>query len=71
MIYLSGVESKELNYILDYIYEGEVQLFQEDLDKFLDVAHKLRINGLIGGGNEDDKEDVFFVDFLDSFEGAH
>ena len=58
MIYLSGVESKELNFILDYIYEGEVQLFQEDLDKFLDVAHKLRINGLIGGENEDNKEGV-------------
>ena len=58
MIYLSGVEFKELNCILDYIYEGEVQLFQEDLDKFLDVAQKLRINGLIGEGNEDNKEEA-------------
>ena len=58
MIYLSGVESKELSCILDYIYEGEVQLYQEDLDKFLDVAQKLKINGLIGGGNEDKKEEV-------------
>ena len=56
MIYLSGVGSKELNCILDYIYEGEVQLYQEDLDKFLDVAQKLKINGLIGGKVEDKKE---------------
>ena len=49
MIYLSGVESKELNHILDYIYEGEVQFYQEDLDKFLTVAEKLKIDGLIGG----------------------
>ena len=55
MIYLSGVKSKELNHILDYIYEGEVQLFQEDLSSFLDVAEKLRINGLIGVGMEDNK----------------
>ena len=47
MIYLNGVDCKELNCVLDYIYEGEVQLYQEDLDKFLDVAQKLEINGLI------------------------
>ena len=49
MIYLSGVRSTDLNCILDYIYDGEVQLYQEDLDNFLDVAQKLKINGLIGG----------------------
>ena len=52
MIYLNGVESKELNHILDYIYEGEVKLYQEDLDKFLTVAEKLKIDGLIGGKDE-------------------
>ena len=52
MIYLNGVESKLLNNILDYIYEGEVQLYQEDLDSFLDVAQKLKINGLIEGQEE-------------------
>ena len=49
MIYLNGVEFKQLNHILDYIYEGEVQLYQEDLDNFLGVAQKLKINGLIEG----------------------
>ena len=58
MIYLSGVDSKELKCILDYIYEGEVQLYQEDLDKFLAVAQKMRINGLIGDRIEDSKEEV-------------
>ena len=56
MIYLSGVKSKDLNCILDYIYEGELQLYQEDLDKFLEVAQKLKINGLLGDGIEDKKE---------------
>ena len=52
MIYLNGVDFKELNNILDYIYEGEVQLYQDDLDNFLGVAQKLKINGLIGGQEE-------------------
>jgi len=47
-IFLAGVRSVELEHILDYIYAGEVQLFQEELDNFLDIAQKLRIKGLIG-----------------------
>ena len=44
MIYLNGVDFKELNNILDYIYEGEVQLYQDDLGNFLGVAQKLKID---------------------------
>ena len=59
MVYLSGVQSTELYSILDYIYEGEVQVYQEGLEKFLDVAQKLKINGLIGDGIKDQKEETF------------
>ena len=71
MIYLSGVESTQLNCILDYIYEGEVQLYQEDLDKFLDVAKKLKIYGLIegiGGSKEEASEKLEEVDLDDDIE---
>ena len=47
LLYLSGVTSSNLNFILDYIYQGEVQLYQEQLDSFLDTAQKLRIAGLL------------------------
>ena len=47
LIYLSGVNSANLCFILDYIYEGEVQIYQEELDNFLDAAQKLKIKGLI------------------------
>ena len=52
MVYLNGVSAKEIHNILDYIYEGEVQLFQDELDAFLAVAEKLKINGLVGGKSE-------------------
>ena len=48
MIYLNGIRSKELGQILDYIYEGEVRLFQEDLHDFLSITERLKINGLRG-----------------------
>ena len=46
LIYLGGVTSKNLNYVLDYIYVGEVQLLHEDVDDFLDYARKFKIYGL-------------------------
>ena len=52
MIYLNGIMSKELGQILDYIYEGEVQLFQGELDHFLSVAEKLKFDGLTGSEME-------------------
>merc|ERR1712025_155409 len=55
LIYLSGVKSKELNFVIDYIYNGEVQLFQSDLDSFLDIAQKLQIDGLIGNIDTSEK----------------
>ena len=47
VIYLSGVNSQNLGFMLDYMYQGEVQIFQEQLDDFLTVAQKFKIQGLI------------------------
>ena len=58
LIYLTGVNSSELEHVLDYIYEGEVQLFQDNLDNFLNVAQKLKIKGLIGGNEENNEEKI-------------
>ena len=75
VIYLHGIQAKELYSVMDYIYEGEVQLYQEDLDYFLELAQKLRIEGMMGsmknvdGDNEENisaVEDPINVPFLDS-----
>ena len=52
ILYLGGVSSQNLGFILDYIYFGEVKLFQEHLDSFLESAERLEILGLIGGYEE-------------------
>ena len=46
LIYLHGISSTNLNFILDYIYQGEVQIYQEQIDPFLEAAQKLEIDGL-------------------------
>ena len=54
MIYLSGFKSRDLYMVMDYIYQGEVQILQTELDQFLTVAQQLKIEGLIGGDNDSD-----------------
>ena len=58
LLCLEGVSSVDLKNVLDYVYEGEVKILQEDLDKFLAIANRLQLNGLIGG--ETTEEDQQF-----------
>ena len=46
LIYLKGISAKELRYILDFMYHGEVNVAKYELDKFLEVADTLKIKGL-------------------------
>ena len=59
LLYLHGVHSTSLQLILDYVYQGEVKVFQEQINQFLDVASKLNITGL----QESQKNEDFVEDF--------
>jgi len=50
-IYLRGVTYNDLASILDFIYNGEVNVAQEDLNSFLAVAEELQIKGLTNRDN--------------------
>ena len=50
ILFLSGVTSVNLKFILDYMYCGQVNLIQEQLDSFLASAEKLEVHGLVGNG---------------------
>ena len=46
LLFLSGVQSPELQLVLEYVYNGEVKLKEEKLSKFLEATSKLKISGL-------------------------
>ena len=48
LICLEGLNQTDLNNILDYIYHGELQLYQPELDRFLKIAERLKLEGLEG-----------------------
>ena len=49
LICLEGLNQNDLNNVLDYIYYGELQIYQYDLDRFLGIAERLKLEGLNGG----------------------
>ena len=46
MIYMRGIKALELVAIVDFIYQGEANIYQEDLDGFLALADELQLKGL-------------------------
>jgi len=45
LIYLKGINSVELEHLLDFIYNGEASVRQEELKEFLETGKKLQVNG--------------------------
>ena len=52
LLYMKGVRYTDLQSILNFMYNGEVQVAQEDLNTFLAVAEDLRVKGLTQGQGE-------------------
>ena len=60
LIYMRGMKSEDLLAIMDFLYRGEANVFQENLDSFLVIAEELQLKGLMGKTDEkveDYKED--------------
>ena len=58
LLCLEGVGSKDVRNAMDYMYNGEVQIFQEDLDRFLNVAQRLKLEGLLTNPNTEQEEEI-------------
>ena len=57
LVCLNEINSNDLHNIMDYIYNGEVQIFQDNLDRFLSIAQKLKLEGLIGNNKAEPNAD--------------
>merc|ERR1711892_672421 len=52
LIYLKGVKYQELLSVLNFMYLGEVNIAQDELNSFLAVAEDLRVKGLTQNNSE-------------------
>ena len=48
LVYMRGLRSEDLMAIMDFLYFGEVNICQDNLDPFLALAEELKLKGLTG-----------------------
>jgi len=53
LLYMKGVKYEEMLSVLDFMYHGEVNIAQEDLSSFLNVAKELEVKGLTQNGDQE------------------
>merc|ERR1712129_144577 len=58
LIYMRGLKSEDLVAMMDFLYFGEANVSQENLDSFLSVAEELQLKGLMGSGAEEEAERI-------------
>ena len=46
LLYIRGVTSYQLSAVVDFIYYGEVNIYEENLEEFLALAEELQLRGL-------------------------
>jgi len=56
-VFMPGMKSKELEAVLDFLYNGEVSVEQEDIADFLSLSQLLQIKGLTNHQENKSKED--------------
>ena len=56
LIYMRGMKSEDLLAMVDFLYRGEANVFQENLDSFLAIAEELQLKGLMGKTIENEQE---------------
>merc|ERR1712204_64011 len=59
LIYMRGVRSDDLVAIVDFLYYGEANVYQENIEAFLALAEELNLKGLTGNTSKNTDEEVF------------
>merc|ERR1711944_363288 len=57
LLYLRGVKYSDLQSVLNFMFHGEVNVAQEELNSFLAVAEELRVKGLTQNTQERSKQE--------------
>ena len=64
LLCLGGISSNDLDNILEFVYNGEVNIYQDQLDRFLEVAQRFKLEGLLGDQDQGPSEDDNSLDDL-------
>ena len=62
LLCLDGMTGNDLNSIMDYIYNGEVQVNYDHLGRFLSLARRLKLEGLMENEDTETQDDKILED---------
>ena len=71
LIYMRGVKSDDLSAIVDFLYCGEANVFQENQDSFLAIAEELQLKGLMGKAEKDEMVEIESVPKAKKVKAVH
>merc|ERR1719491_2072486 len=63
LIYMRGVKSEDLWAIVDFLYIGEANVYQENIDNFLAFAQEIKLKGVTKSENLDKTEEPDLTPF--------
>ena len=55
LIYMRGIKFNNLATIMDFLYYGEANVLQENLESFLALAEEFKLKGLSGSSQSDEE----------------
>ena len=58
LVFMRGIKSVDLVAIVDFLYHGEVNICQDNLDSFLTIAEELELKGLTGNTQNPPTEEI-------------
>ena len=62
LIYLKGIKGKELEFVTDLLYNGEVLVNQKYLHEFVAAAKELQLHSIMEGVDERNKQNINIMD---------
>ena len=70
LIYMKGLKFENVSTILDFLYSGEANVYEENLDSFLAIAEDLQLKGLMGNMDRSaETPNRFETQEIESFSG--
>jgi broad-like protein len=69
-VFMPGMKNKELEAVLNFLYNGEVSVDQEDIAGFLSISQLLQIKGLTNN-QENESQEVKDISMRSDREGEH
>ena len=66
LIYMRGVKTSDLVAVVDFIYRGEANIYQDQLESFLALAEELELKGLSASSKDESVKEEFAKEYFDN-----